>query len=68
MIDDISTSKQIKSISVPILSWQKWRLASRAMDVSLITFIITVCDYAAEQCLEKAKKTMVDVEGEDLVG
>ena len=68
MIDDISASRQTKSISVPLISWQRWKLAARSMNVSLITFIVTVCDFAAEQCLKEAEKIVVDAEGNDLVG
>lgn len=62
-----SPFRKRKTLDVPIVSWAKWKAAAKASNLRLLTFIVTVCDLAAEQILEEAYDVVKGVENEDEV-
>jgi len=56
MVQAVPKITQRKTIEVPLSSWRAWEAAARLAGVSRITFIRTVCDYAAKEISERILK------------
>jgi uncharacterized protein (DUF1778 family) len=62
-------ARQRKTLDVPVQSWNAWKMAAQVSNVSILTFIVTVCDHAAKQVIAEWEREnkIVERNGERLL-